>query len=211
MLHELRIYTMKPGTAAQTAKDAAAVGHEIRGASCGTLEGYWVSEVGPLNQVLHLWSYPSFEERKRLRVELGRNERWVKEYVPLISQYMLRQDIRFLNPIVGINKPAGTPNLYELRTYLLKPGAIGQWVKLFTGALQYRERHSKITALWTGEAGQPNEVVHLWAYPSFEARMKTRDAVAADKDWAGYVKESRPLIEAQESRLMLSAPHSPLK
>ena len=101
--------------------------------------------------------------------------------------------------------------LYELRTYRLKPGAIGQWIANFKEALPVRERHSKIVGLWSGEAGQPNEVLHLWAYKSFEERMKVREAVAADKDWQVAVSKNRPLLDAQESQLILPAAHSPLK
>ncbi len=213
MLHELRVYTFAPGGAAIAAKAAGGIGQEIRGNRFGKLEGYWLSETGPLNQALHLWSFESFEERKKLRAELGKNERWVKEYVPVIQQqaHLLRQDISFLNPVVAPKPPAGTGNIYELRTYRLKIGAIGQWLSNFKEALPVRERHSKIVALWSGEASQPNEVKHLWAYPSFEARMATRAAVAADKDWAAVVAKNRPLLEAQETQLLMPAAHSPLR
>lgn len=213
MLHELRVYTFAPGGATVAAKAAGTIGLDIRGNNFGKLEGYWVSEVGPLNQALHLWSFEGYDQRKKLRADLAKNERWVKEYVPVIQNEakLLRQDISFLNPVVGPKAPAGTGNLYELRTYRLKPGAIGQWLANFKEALPVRERHSKIVALWSGEAGQPNEVKHLWAYPSFEARMKTRDAVAADKDWQAVVARNRPLLEAQETQLLLPSSHSPLR
>ena len=87
--------------------------------------------------------------------------------------------------MVGINKPAGKGNLYELRTYRLKPGAIGPWLANFQGALPVREKHSKIIALWSGEAGQPNEVLHLWAYQTSKTRMKVRDAVGRRQGLAG--------------------------
>ena len=48
-----------------------------------------------------------------------------------------------------------------------------------------REKYSKNVGIWLGEARQPNEVLHMWNYPSLEARMKIHAAVAADPEWQG--------------------------
>ncbi|XIA63929.1 NIPSNAP family protein [Bradyrhizobium sp. TZ2] len=45
---------------------------DIRKDDYGKLEGYWLTEIGPLNQVLHMWSYKNFEERARMRAELAK-------------------------------------------------------------------------------------------------------------------------------------------
>ena len=97
MIYELRTYTLKPGTVADMVKAASTVSHPIRGDDYGKLEGYWVTEIGPLNQVMHLWSYSDFNERTRLRAELAKNPRWSSEYLPLIRPLLMRQDIRLLN------------------------------------------------------------------------------------------------------------------
>ena len=99
MLYELRTYTVKPGSLGDMVKAASTASREIRGDDYGKLEGYWSTEIGPLNQVMHLWSYSDFEERARLRKELAANPRWRAEYTPLIHPLMMRQDIRLLNAI----------------------------------------------------------------------------------------------------------------
>lgn len=38
--------------------------------------GYFVSEVGPLNQLMHLWAYESLDERDRRRTELAADPEW---------------------------------------------------------------------------------------------------------------------------------------
>src|ERR1700735_4619040 len=65
MIYELRTYTVKPGTLGDMVKAASTVSRDIRGNDYGKLEGYWLSEIGPLNQVIHLWSYNDFNERAR--------------------------------------------------------------------------------------------------------------------------------------------------
>ncbi|MEZ5849612.1 MAG: NIPSNAP family protein [Hyphomicrobiaceae bacterium] len=211
MIHELRIYTAKAGTAGEMAKNSGTIARDIRGDTYGKLEGYWMTEIGPLNQVVHLWSYADLNERARLRAELGKNERWGKEYLPLIRPILVRQDIRLLNPVVGINKPDTTGNIYELRYYRLRPGAAKEWCGHFTAALPVREKYSKIVGLWQTEAGQPNEVVHIWAYPDLNARAAARAAAVKDPGWQEFLKKGGPLIDEMSTMVMIPAAHSPMK
>jgi hypothetical protein len=46
--------------------------------------GIWHTEVGPLNRVIHVWAYDSFEERTRVRAESQKLEGWppnIREFV----------------------------------------------------------------------------------------------------------------------------------
>ncbi len=211
MIYELRTYTMKPGTAAQAAAHSATVGRDVRGDEYGRLEGYWMTEIGPLNQVMHLWSYADLNERARLRAALSTNERWNKEYLPAMRPNLLRQDIRLLNCVIGPNAPESEGNLYEFRNYRLRPGAMKEWLGLFMDALPAREKYSRIVGLWSTEAGQPNEVCHIWSYPSFEARLEVRGKVAEDPAWQAFLPKAGGLIEEMHSTLMLPAQHSKLQ
>jgi hypothetical protein len=212
MLYELRTYTVKPGALGDMVKAASTVSVGIRGNDFGKLEGYWSTEIGPLNQVMHLWSYSDFAERARLRAELAKNPRWSGEYIPLIRPFMMRQEIRLLNAIRPPVAPVSTGNIYELRNYRAKPGgAVRQWLDAFTAVLPEREKYSKIVALWQTEAGQPNEVCHLWAYPSLNARTEARGAAMKDPVWQEFLGKAPAFLEEMHSTIMLPAPHSPLK
>jgi hypothetical protein len=212
MLYELRTYTVKPGTLGDMVKAASTVSQEIRGNDYGKLEGYWSSEIGALNQVMHLWSYPDYNERTRVRGELGKNSRWVNEYIPLIRPLIVRQDIRLLNAVRAPVAPASTGNIYELRNYRAKPlGAVKQWLDAFTAALPAREKYSKIVGLWQTEAGQPNEVCHIWAYPNLNARAEARGAALKDPVWQEFLGKGSALLDEMQSTIMLPTPHSPLK
>ena len=212
MLYELRTYTVKPGTIGEMVKAAGTVARDIRGNDFGKLEGYWQTEIGPLNQVMHLWSYSDFAERARLRAELAKNPRWTGEYIPLIRPLMMRQEIRLLSAIRPPVAPESAGNIYELRNYRAKPGgAVRQWLDAFTAVLPAREKHSKIVALWQTEAGQPNEVCHLWAYPSLNARAEARGNAMKDPAWQEFLTKGPGLLDEMHSTIMLPAPHSPLK
>lgn len=65
MIQELRIYTARPGGAPELARNSGTVARDIRGDKYGKLEGYWLTEIGALNQVMHLWSYTDLNEPAR--------------------------------------------------------------------------------------------------------------------------------------------------
>ena len=144
--------------------------------------------------------------------ELALNPRWVNEYVPLIRPLLMRQDIRLLNGVIAPVAPQASGNIYEWRNYRAKPGGSArQWLDLFTGALVHREKYPKIVGLWQTEAGQPNELCHLWAYPDLNARTAARAAALADPGWQAFIGQSTSLLEEMHSTILLPAPHSPLK
>jgi NIPSNAP len=212
MIYEMRTYTLKPGTLGDMVKAASTVAHEIRKNDYGKLEGYWTTEIGPLNQVMHLWSYDNFETRARLRGELGKIPRWTDEYIPLIRPLLVRQDIRLLNAVRAPIAPATPGNIYEFRNYRAKAaGPVRQWLDAFTAALPAREKYSKIVGLWQTEAGQPNEVCHLWAYSSLNARAEARANALKDPEWQAFIGKGTPLLEEMHSTILLPAAHSPLK
>jgi hypothetical protein len=211
MIHELRTYTVRQGTVPEMIRLSSTLSRGIRKDDYGKLEGYWATEIGPLNQVMHLWSYTDLNERTRVRAELAENPRWTGEYLPVSRPLMARQDIRLLNPIIGPVAPAGAPNVYEFRNYRTRPGAARQWAEMMKKVLPVRERHSKIVGLWVTEAGQPNEACHIWAYKDLNHRAQVRAAAGADPEWQAFLKEAAPLLEELHSTIMLPAPHSPLK
>ncbi len=212
MIYELRTYTVKSGTLGDMVKAASTVSRDIRGDNYGKLEGYWFTEIGPLNQVMHMWSYSDLNERARLRAELAKNARWTGEYIPLLRPILVHQQVRLMHAIRPPVAPASTGNVYELRAYRARPlGAVRQWIDAFTAALPAREQYSKIVGLWHSETPQPNEVCHIWAYPSLNARAEARAASLNDPVWKDFLTKGPPLLEEMHSTIMLPAPHSPLQ
>ena len=153
MIYELRTYTLRAGAGPTVAKNAGGVGRAIRGDDYGKLEGYWLTEIGPLNRVMHLWSYADLNERHRLRGELAKNERWTKEYVPLIREHLVRQDVRLLDPILPLKAPASEGNVYEYRNYRTAPGRVREWARHFQAIMPMREEYSKNVGAWITRGG----------------------------------------------------------
>ncbi|MBO6781754.1 MAG: NIPSNAP family protein [Alphaproteobacteria bacterium] len=211
MIHELRTYTTRPGAIPEVLAANEEVGRKVRGNDYGVLEGYWYTEIGPLNQVMHLWRYDSFEERARLRAELGKLDGWTKEYVPRLRPLLVNQETRFLHPTRELTAPEGEGNFYEFRNYRLKPGGAKPWMDLFLGVMPTREKYSKNVCAWITEGPNPNEVCHLWAYKSLAERAEARAGIAKEDAWTEFTRAGREYLEQMTSTMLMPSNFSPLK
>jgi len=63
MIVEERCYALKPGTVPLYYKDYDSLGLQIQMRILGRLIGYFHTEIGELNQVVHLWGYESLCRR----------------------------------------------------------------------------------------------------------------------------------------------------
>jgi hypothetical protein len=209
-VYELRTYTLKPGAVGDMLKAASTVEQDIRKNAFGKLEGYWSTDIGPLNQVMHLWSFSDANERAQLQADLVKDKRWATEYAPLVRPLIIRQETRLLKAVIGPVTPASAGNVYEFRNYRVRTGAVGEWIDAFLTGLPGRERHGKIVGLWHTDTGEPNEVCHIWAFPSLNARAEARANALKEPEWQAFLAKGSPLLEEMHSTIMLPAPHSPL-
>ena len=97
MLVEERTYTCHCGKARQYVKMYEAEGLAIQRPILGNLLGYFISEIGELNQVVHLWAYESLEDRAERRRTLLGNEAW-KAYAAKVQPLVIKQEDRILVP-----------------------------------------------------------------------------------------------------------------
>jgi hypothetical protein len=211
VIHELRVYTVHTGQQPAFLKLAAEKAMPIRGNDYGKCLGYWTSEHGPLNQVFHMWEYEDLNQRAAIRAKLGQNQAWIKEYVAQVQPLIRQQYVRLMHPILPFKAPAGQGNVYEFRNYKAAIGKAAPWAKAFQEIMPVREKHSKNVGAWTVESPEPNEVCHLWAYPSLNQRLETRAKVAADPEWQAFLKTVAGMLVEMHSTVLVPAPFSPLK
>ena len=67
MIFDLRIYTLHNNKFAAWLKLYEEYGHPTQVRHCGEPVFYATSEVGPLNQVVHVWKYESQADREKKR------------------------------------------------------------------------------------------------------------------------------------------------
>jgi hypothetical protein len=212
MIHELRVYTVHAGRVAEYAEKSGRVGRPIRGDRFGKLVGYWTTELGPLNQVVHIWEYADLAARAEARAGLARDERWVKEYLPGSTPLLVSQENMILVPADWYPlRPTAGMGTYELRTYRLYPGKVAEWMGHFRAGLSAREKYSAPVGVWATEIGPLNTVAHLWAYRDPNHRAEVRKAASADPAWKEAVGKLGPLMQQMESRLLVPTDFSPLR
>ena len=211
MIYELRAYTLRPGTQGEYLKLNQEIGRAVRGDAHGTLEGSWTTDIGPLNQFVHLWRYPSFEERARLRGELAKNRDWTEGYLPKIRPLIVAQENKLLAEVLPLAPPADAGHVYELRTYRTHVGKTPEWLAHFQAIMPVREKYSKRVGLWQTEVAQLNEVVHLWAYRDLNERAAVRARALQDPEWQAFVAKTAPLLAEMRSVAMTPAPASTMR
>jgi len=211
MIHELRTYTLAPGKQAEYLKLSGDLSRKIRGDDYGKLEGFFSTEFGTLNQLVHLWSYADLNERERLRMALGRNERWIREYVPQIRPLLVTQENKILSEVLPLQPPADTGNIYELRWYRTHATRAGEWLELFKAIMPTREKYMRRVGLWQTQMGQLNEVVHLWVFRDLNERAEARAKLGLEPAWQEFLSKSTPLLAHMQAIILNPAPHSPMK
>jgi hypothetical protein len=211
MINELRIYTVQPGKQAEYLKLSGDVGRKIRGDRYGKQEGFWYSEFGTLNQLVHLWTYESAAERDRLRGELARNEAWMKEYLPQVRPFLVAQENKILAPAVPPTPPTDSGNVYELRWYRTHVGRAADWIEMFKAVLPAREKYMRRVGVWTTEVGPLNEVVHMWVFRDLNERAAARAKLAQDPQWQAFLAKSSALLAHMQAAILLPAPWSAMK
>jgi len=97
MIVEERIYILQTGSVPEYLRLYESEGMVIQTKILGNLIGYFHCEIGPQNQVVHMWGYDSFEDRTRRRGELMADADW-RAFMPKIRPLILRQENKLLIP-----------------------------------------------------------------------------------------------------------------
>jgi hypothetical protein len=97
LIVEQRTYTLKPMTVGEWLKRYQEEGLDIQRPILGTLVGYFFTEFGALNQVVHLWAFEDHADRDRRRAALKADTRWAK-YLSSVGPLIVAQESRILIP-----------------------------------------------------------------------------------------------------------------
>jgi hypothetical protein len=212
MINELRMYTTRPGKMKDVVNASATVAQKIRGGDTyGKLIGHWWSEIGKMNQYVHMWEYKDPEEMRRLRSELAAKEDWKNKFVPLVGPNILTQEIRLLRPLTEIKKPVNSSNIYELKIIKLNIGQSAKWAKKFLEIVGLIENSSINIGIWNTELQDPNEIISLWSHPNLENMSKYWYDLESNKDWNDFNNYQENSVKSEENIILKSSICSPLQ
>jgi len=203
MIIEMRTYTLKPG-GLQGFLGAFLEGLPAR-LQFSELGAFWHSEVGTLNQVIHVWPYESFEARERIGQEARKTGKWP----PKTHEFILTQESKIVVP-APFSPPLGKKklgNIYEIRTYTYKPGTLPTVIETWAKLIDERVKFSPLAACWTTAIGPLNQFIHIWPYENGLERERARAAAAKTGNWPPRTREH---LVKQENMIVVPADFSPL-
>ena len=204
MIYEVRTYTLKPGSVAKFEEN---FGKALKAREkYSKLGGFWHTEIGPLNQVIHIWPYENMEERNEIRAEASKDPDWPPANP---SDMYVSQESEIWNP-APFMRPLGPDqalgNIYEMRIYTYQTGTMGEVIKRWAAAVPHREEYSPLAIAMSSELGGLNKWMHVWPYKDLEDRERIRTEASKSEHWP---PQTREFLVKQENKMLVPASFSP--
>jgi len=93
MYVEERIYTLHAGKAPEYFKQYEEAGMKVQLRHLPRMVGYYVTEIGQLNLVTHMWAYDDLNEREQRRAAMQADPEW-QAYLPRVRPLIISQETR---------------------------------------------------------------------------------------------------------------------
>ncbi len=204
MIYEIRTYDLKP---TMVPEYQARFGEKLPGrARFSPLGGHWHTEVGPINQVVAIWPYDSLADRARARAEVEAAGVWPPDTGPLIETMV--SDIYLPAPFMRPLTPRDLGPIYEMRIYDYPPEDIPEILRAWGERIEAREKLSPMVGCWYKESGGHGNFAHMWAYRSFDERLRIREEARERGIWP---PPTSARLAKQATKIMLPASFSPLQ
>jgi NIPSNAP len=138
MIYEVRTYTLRPGSVAEF-EERYATRLPLR-EQHSKLGAFWHTEVGPLNQVIHVYPYDDLQHRAAVRDALAKDT--ARAQIPSGREFVVAQEAEIMVPAPFMHplgsRDYGSGNVYEMRTYTYAPGDIPKVLEAWATAIPDR-------------------------------------------------------------------------
>jgi hypothetical protein len=206
MIIEVRTYTLKPGTLAEVEKRWAEKLPAREKLS--KLAAFWHTEVGPLNEITHVWTYDNLEHRTAIRAEAIRSGVWPPQTSEFITT--MQSEVFLPAPFSPPLEPRTVGPVFEIRAYTLAPGGIPGMIERWAPKIEERVKLSPLVGAWYSEFGALNKWVHIWAYKDAAERQRIRGEAVARGVWPPGGGPAGGMLK-QENKLVMPASFSPIR
>ncbi|XP_073998888.1 protein nipsnap [Rhodnius prolixus] len=175
------------------------------------LVGSWTVEVGDMDQILNLWKHTGgFAGIDKANYLLAADKEYVK-LEAIRGSYLRSRHLQYLLsfsywPQIALRKGA---NIYEIRSYSLKPGTMIEWGNNWARAINYRRNNAEAFAGFFSQVGRLYNVHHIWCYKDLHSRKETRESAWRLPGWDECVAYTVPLIREMHSRILYPTKFSP--
>jgi hypothetical protein len=97
MIVEERVYTVQVGKAKVWLDYYEQFGFPVQQRHLGRCLGFFVTEIGTLNQIVHLWAYDSLAHRETARATMVKDPDWAT-FVHGLPPVVVTQECRIMTP-----------------------------------------------------------------------------------------------------------------
>jgi hypothetical protein len=97
MFYEIRTYRLKNGAIPDYLEVVGEEGIAIQTRHLGNLVGYFSSEIGPINEIVHIWGFSSLDDRQARRARLMADPAW-RAFLPKIRDLIVTADTKIMTP-----------------------------------------------------------------------------------------------------------------
>jgi len=210
MIYEVRTYDLKPHSVPEFEQRFGEA--YVKRRKYSELAAFWHTEIGPLNQVIHVWPYADVAEREKVRAAAVRDGVWP----PKASEFVMAQRVDIMEPFPFSPplKPGKMGPFFEIRSYTPAPGDMPKLAQAWVKALPRRLEFGPLCAVWHCELGGVNRFVHIWPYPSLDARADIRGRAQAAGAWPPSAQKlgTPPYhLLNMENKIVMPAAFSPLQ
>jgi hypothetical protein len=205
MIYEFRTYDLKPGSLPEVMKRYGEAYEKRKEFS--KLAAFFYTEIGALNQILHIWPYKDTKEREEIRAKAVNSGAWP----PKISDYILNQHVEIMVPwsFSPELKPGNYGPYYEMRSYICKAGTIKDTKEAWLTKFKERTALSAMSGVFSVDIGTALKIVHLWPYQDLKQRSTIRKKAADEGVWPPSAGKGN--FFSQENKILLPAPFSPMQ
>ena len=207
MIYEVRTYQLKP-RAVPEFMNLFEAAYPVR-EKVGRMSGLFYTDIGPLNEVVHIWPYRSLADRERKRGQFSSGK--IKGWPPKITHLAetMRSEIFVPAPFTPKIASGKVGPYFEWREYEILPGMMEEVYKNWSKKLPKRLELSPLAVAMHSEIGQLFKFVHIWAYESLDQRAEIRAKSIEMGIWPP--RGRKETLQSQKSKIMLAAPFSPLR
>ena len=212
MIYEIRTYGVTPHSIPEVEKRFGEA-YEAR-KKYSELAAFWHTEIGPLNQIIHVWGYKDLAEREKIRAAAVKDGAWP----PKIGEFILTQQSDILVPFSFAPeiKPGKVGPFFEMRTYTYKAGELPVIQKTWEAALPGRLKVSPIVTCGATELGALSKFIHIWPYKSLDDRVRIRDELRKGGNWPPAALAEKTggrgyHMHVQENKIVMPSAFSPLQ
>ncbi|XP_046550104.1 protein NipSnap-like isoform X1 [Haliotis rubra] len=175
-----------------------------------SLVGSFTVEIGDQDEAIHIWAfkggYPVLNRANQIyrtdqdfiKFRKNRNKMLRSRRNQILLAFSFWPEL----------KPREGKSIYELRSYVLKPGTMIEWGNNWARGIQARQTNNEPVAGFFSQMGELYNAHHIWGYKDLQTRKETREAAWSRPGWDECVSYTVPLIRHMQSRILIPTPFS---